>query len=277
MGSIPEGKGAIMKTININLSRELNNVEIITIADWHIGNPTCNYQLIQQEIDYIKNNENVYAILNGDILENITKTSLGDIYTQKMSPMEQLHKAIELLTPIKDKILCVTSGNHCDRSYRTDGVDLMRIVTRELGIEHKYSNASCTLFIRLGETERNVKETNGSGKRRQICYTVYVVHGSSGGGTIGAKSNAVSRLQSIIDTDIYVMSHLHSPNTFKESYHRVDVRNNTVQLVDKLFVITGAKVDWNGSYAEKKSLKPSSLVNPIIHLNGKRKEFTATL
>ena len=266
-----------MKVINISLSRQLKNIKIITIADWHIGNPTCNYQLIREELEYIKRNENVYVILNGDILENITKTSLGDIYTQQMSPMEQMRMAIELLTPIKDRILCINPGNHCERSYRTDGVDLMRIIARELGLEDKYSIASCVLFIRLGESELNIRESNGSGKRRQICYTVYVVHGSSGGGSIGAKSNAVAKLQGIIDTDIYVMSHLHSPNTFKESYYRVDTRNSAVSLVDKLFVITGAKVDWNNSYAEKKSLKPSSLVNPVIHLNGTRKEFFATL
>ena len=266
-----------MKVINVNLSRDLKNIKIITVADWHIGNPTCNYQLIEEELNYIKTNEDVYVILNGDILENITKTSLGDIYTQQMSPMEQLHKAVELLYPIKDKILCITSGNHCDRSYKTDGVDLMRVVARELGIEDKYSNASCVLFVRLGESEKNLKETNGSGKRRQICYTLYVVHGLSGGGSIGAKSNTVAKLQGIIDTDIYVMSHLHSPNTFKESYYRVDTRNNTVALVDKLFVISGAKLDWNGSYAEKKSIKPSSLVNPIITLDGRKKHFTAHL
>lgn len=266
-----------MKTININLGRELDSIKIVTVCDYHIGNPTCSYDLIKQELDYIKNNENVYAILNGDIIENITRSSIGDIYTQKMSPMEQVRVALELLRPIKDKILCITTGNHEMRSYKTEGIDLMRLIACELEIEDRYSSASCLLFLRFGEQQNGKKESNGSGKPRQVCYTLYATHGASGGGNIGSKANAVSKLQGIIDADIYVMSHLHSPITFKEAYHRVDVRNSTVQLVDKLFLIAGAKVEWNESYAEIKSLKPSSLVNPIIHLNGGKKEFTATL
>lgn len=266
-----------MKSIKINLSRDLDNIQIITVADYHVGNPTCNYDLINKEIEYIKNNDNVYAIVNGDLIENALKTSLGDVYSQKLSPIQQVEKIIEMLKPIKDKILCMTSGNHEFRSYRNDGLDIMRLVARELELEDRYSMGSCLLFLRFGEIAIQVKETNGSGKRRQMCYTLYVTHGSGGGGLIGNKSNTASKLQHIIDADIYVVSHMHVPNVFKEAYHRVDVRNNTIALVDKLFVISGAKLEWGNSYAEMKSLKPSSLVNPIIHLNGKKKEFTATL
>lgn len=266
-----------MKCINVNLGRDLKEIKLITVADYHNGSPQCNTELIEKEINFIKNNENVFAIVNGDLIENATKSSVGDVFTQKLSPMEQLKKIIELLTPIKDKIICITSGNHEDRSYKNEGIDLMCIVARELGLEDRYCNASCLVFLRFGQQSNSHKETNGSGKIRKLCYTIYVTHGSGGGGTIGAKSNRASSLQSIIDADIYVISHMHTPNAFKEGYHRVDTRNSAVSLVDKLFVISGAKLEWNNSYAEKKSLKPSSLVNPVIHLNGTRKEFFATL
>lgn len=265
-----------MKTINIELSRELENLKLVTVADYHCGSAQCQMSLIKDEIDYIKNNENVYAIVNGDLLENATKTSLGDVYTQNISPMEQMNKIVEMLKPIKDKILCLTSGNHEDRTYRTEGIDIMKIIAKELGLLDRYSNGSCLLFIRFGE-QIGRKETKNKNNFRMTCYTVYVTHGSGGGGKIGSKSNRASELQNIIDADIYVISHMHSPNAFKEGYYRVDTRNSTVSFVDKLFVISGSKLDWDNSYAEKKSLKPSSLVNPIIHLEGKKKWFTATL
>lgn len=266
-----------MKTININLGRELSNVKIITVADYHTGSPQSDENLIKKELEYVQNNKDVYAIINGDLIDNATKTSVGDVYTQNLSPMQQLEKIVSMLRPIKDKILCITSGNHEDRSYKNEGIDMMKIVASELGLQDRYSNASCVLFLRFGEMSEGRKETNGSGMPRQVCYTIYVTHGSGGGGSIGSKSNRVSSLQGIIDTDIYIISHMHTPNVFKEAYHRVDTRNSFVSLVDKLFVITGGKVKWNDSYAEKKSLKPTSLVNPIIHLNGKKKEFTAVL
>lgn len=266
-----------MKTINIELSREFENLKLVTVADYHCGSAQCQMSLIEDELKYIKNNENVYAIVNGDLLENATRNSLGDVYTQKISPMKQINKIVEMLKPIKDKILCLTSGNHENRSYITEGIDLMQIVAQELGLSDKYSNGSCLLFLRFGTMSNGCKESKNKSKIRMVCYTVYVTHGSGGGGKIGSKSNRAAELQNIIDADIYIISHMHAPNAFKEGYYRVDTRNSAVAFVDKLFVISGAKLDWNNSYAEKKSLKPSSLVNPIITLEGKRKWFTASL
>lgn len=266
-----------MKCINVDLGRDLKDIKLITVADYHNGSPQCNTELIQKEIKFIKENENVFAVVNGDLIENATRSSVGDVFTQTLSPMQQLQTIIDLLEPIKDKIICITSGNHEDRSYKNEGVDMMLIVAKQLGLADRYCNASCLVFLRFGKQTANIKETNGSGKARKVCYTIYVTHGSGGGGSIGSKSNRASSLQSIIDADIYIISHMHTPNAFKEAYYRVDTRNSAVALVDKLFVISGAKLEWNNSYAEKKSLKPSSLVNPVINLNGTKKEFNATV
>lgn len=263
-----------MKTIRIDLPRDLNSIEIVPIADAHIGDSLCDTELLKREIDYVKNNKNVYAILNGDLLNNAIKTSVSDIYSEKLSPMEQLEMAVKLLRPIADKILCVTSGNHEDRSYKTDGIDLTRVLCRELGLEDKYSNASALLFIRMGELK--AYETNGSGKNRKVCYTIYVTHGSGGGGKTGSKANRASELASIIDSDIYITSHFHTPIAFKEAFHRTDVRNSTVSLVDKLFVVTSSFLNYGG-YGEKFNFRPSSKQNPHILLSGIRKDFTAKL
>lgn len=263
-----------MKTIKIDLQRELEYIEIVPIADAHIGDALCDMELLKQEIDYVKKNKHTFAVLNGDLLNNAIKSSVSDIYAEKLSPMEQLKLAIKLLEPIKDKILCVTSGNHEDRSYKTDGIDLTYLLCRELNLEDRYSNASALLFVRFGELRQ--VETNGSGNNRKVCYTVYVTHGSGGGGKTGSKANRASSLASIIDADIYITSHMHTPIAFKEAYHRTDVRNSTVSLVDKLFVVTSSFLNYGG-YGEKFSFKPSSKQNPHILLSGVRKDFIARL
>ncbi len=261
-----------MKTIKIDLDRNIDFLEIVPIADAHIGDELCNIDLLKQEIDYVKNNKNAYAILNGDLINNATKNSVSDIYAEQLSPMKQLNLAIELLEPIKDKILCITSGNHEDRTYKTDGIDLSFILTKELNLQDRYSNSSALLFIRFGEI--NIPETNGSGNNRKVCYTMYVTHGSGGGGKIGSKANRVSDLSSIVDADIYVSSHFHTPIAFKEAYHRTDVRNSKVALVDKLFVITSSFLNYGG-YSEKFNFKPCSNDNPHILLSGVQKQFTS--
>ena len=265
-----------MKIIRIDLSRELESVEIHTFADEHIGDEHSDIKRVMERIEYVKNTPNAYCILNGDIMDNATKTSIGDTYTQVFSPMEQLARAVELFAPIKDKILCITHGNHENRTYKKEGINLSRLIADQLGLSDIYTPTSATLFIRMGEESRGRKESNGSGKYRQICYTLYVLHGSGGGRKEGAKAIRLADMASIIDTDIYIHSHTHLPMIMKQAYHRIDPRNSMVALVNKLFVNTASNLNYGG-YGEAAEFKPTSKDTPVIYLNGTKKSFEARL
>ena len=190
--------------------------------------------------------------------------------------MEQLERAVELFAPIKDKILCITHGNHENRTYKKEGINLSRLMADQLGLSDKYTPTSATLFIRVGENSRGHKESKGSGKLRQICYTLYVLHGSGGGRKEGAKAIRLADMASIIDTDIYIHSHVHLPMIMKQGYHRIDDRNNAVAYVTKLFVNTAANLTYGG-YGEAQEFKPTSNDTPVIYLSGTKKEFNARL
>ncbi len=265
-----------MKVIKADLPRELESVEIHTFADEHIGDDNCDIKRLKERIEYVKTAPNAYCILNGDILDNATKTSIGDTYTQVFNPMEQIARAVELFSPIKDKILCITHGNHENRTYKKEGINLSRLIADQLGLGDKYTPTSAVLFIRVGENSSGVKESKGSGKLRQICYTLYILHGSGGGRKEGAKAIRLADMASIIDTDIYVHSHTHLPMIMKQGYHRVDDRNNAVALITRLFVNTAANLNYGG-YGEAQEFKPASKDTPIIYLNGKKKQFEARL
>ena len=86
----------------------------------------------------MKENDHVYAIILGDLLNNSTKTSVGDVYEEELTPMQQVKKAVMMFEPIKHKILGVCSGNHERRSYKMDGVDLLYFMCAELGIADKF-------------------------------------------------------------------------------------------------------------------------------------------
>ena len=251
-------------------------MEIHTFADEHIGDDLCDMKRLYERIEYVKNTPNAYCILNGDILDNATKTSIGDTYTQEFNPMEQLRKAVEIFEPIKDKILCITHGNHENRTYKKEGINLSSLIATQLGLSERYSPTSAVLFVRFGEASRGQKETNGSGKIRKICYTMYVLHGSGGGRKEGAKAIRLADMASIIDTDVYIHSHTHLPMIMKQGFHRIDSRNSTVAHVDKLFVNTAANLKYGG-YGEAGEFKPSSMETPVIYLNGTVKDFKAKL
>lgn len=265
-----------MNTIKIELPTDLEYVEIHTFGDEHLGDPHCDVERLLKRIEYVRDNPNAYCILNGDIIDNATKTSIGDSYSQTLNPMAQIQRAIEIFSPIKDKILAITHGNHENRTYRKEGVDLSRIIANQFGIPDRYTPTSALLFVRFGKQSRGTKETNGSGNVRKMCYTIYCLHGSGGGRKEGAKAIRLADMASIVDVDIYIHSHTHLPMIMKQGFHRVDLRNSTVALVDKLFVNTAANLNYGG-YGEAGEFKPSSKESPVIFLSGTEKRFTAKL
>lgn len=257
-----------MKVIKIDLPSELEQIELHTFADEHIGDEHSDIKRVLQRIEYVKNTPNAYCILNGDIIDNATKTSVGDTYTQVFNPMEQLARAVELFEPIKDKILCITHGNHENRTYKNEGINLSCLIAAQLGLSNRYTPTSAVLFIRLGRDSRN--------HARKFRYTAYVLHGSGGGRKEGAKANRLADMASIIDTDIYIHAHTHLPMIMKQKYHRVDPCNSKVIPVTKLFVNTASNLDYGG-YGEAGEFKPSSTDTPVIYLSGTKKYYEAKL
>ena len=265
-----------MQCIKADLPREFKTIEIHTFADLHLGDKHTDYKLIQERINYVKSAPNAYCILNGDLMNNATKTSVSDSYAEEIPPMEQIQKAIELFNPVKDKILAICTGNHESRTYQKEGIDLTEIMARQMGIYNKFSKSGALIFVRFGEQTRGQHESKGTGKIRKTCYTIYTTHGRGGGRKEGAKAIRLADMACIVDADIYIHSHTHLPMTMKQAFYRTDTQNSTAKPVNKLFVNTGATLDYGG-YGEVYEFKPASKDTPIIFLNGTKKEMTARL
>lgn len=259
-----------MRCVKIELDRDIKQLNIVPISDWHIGSPKADFRLMQSMVKQIKENENTYCILNGDLIENSTKNSVGDVYECELSPMEQIKTAISILEPIQDKILGATLGNHEARSYKQDGIDLMYFLMSEFSLHDRYDPNAILLFTRFGEMHKGMKETNGSGNVRKLCYSIYATHGSSSGRTAGAKANGLQRMSQIVNADVCLISHTHYPMIFKESSYEIDYRNSCVHEKETLFINSGSALGYGG-YAERYSLKPSSKAQPLIILDGTRK------
>lgn len=261
-----------MRIIKKKLSRDFKNIEIIPLADWHIGDKFCDIENIRKTLDYIKENDNVFCVLNGDLANNATKTSISDSYAENYSPDEQIDMLVSLLKPIKDKILAITSGNHEKRTYKKEGIDLTKVVARQLNLLDSYDNVSCVLFLSIG---KDLQHTTTK-RQAQQNYVIYLTHGSGGGRKEGAKAIRLADMASIIDADIYIHSHTHLPMIIKEEYFRTDNINKTVIPVTKLFVNTASSLKYGG-YGEEYEYKPGTIHNPSIYLDGTKKYAKANL
>lgn len=263
-----------MKCVKVDLPGELQVIEIDIFADLHIGSKKCDYKLIMERIEKVKNTPNRYCIIVGDLINNSTKTSVGDVYEEELTPMQQIQKAVKLFEPIKDKIIGITSGNHERRSYKTDGIDLTYFFASELRLQHLYDYVACLLFIRFGKMGNYGKGGAHGGK---LCYTLYMSHGDGNGGrTIGGKMNGLQRRGQIVDADIVVTAHTHSPASFRDSFYKIDYANSSVSQREQLFVNASATLNYE-EYAEMYGMKPSTKVYPIVLLNGRKKNMQAIM
>ena len=251
---------------------DLPNAEVLEIhpmADLHIGDNMCDFKSVMERIEHIKNTPNAYCILDGDLMDTAIASSIGDTYGANLQPMEQLKQCVKIFAPIKDKILCVTPGNHEHRTYKSDGLDITELMCAQLGIPQRYSPTTALLFVRFGRNK-------GTHHHRPVMYSIYVTHGSGGGRREGGKVNRLADLASIVDADCYIHAHTHLPLVFKESFFRVSGSNSSVALVEKLFVNTAASLDYGG-YGDKAGFKPASKRSPVIYLDGTKRDLWATL
>ena len=244
-------------------------IEIHPMADLHIGDNMCDFKSIMERIEYIRTTPNAYCILGGDLMDTAIASSIGDTYGANLQPMEQLKQCAKIFEPIKDKILAVLPGNHENRAYKSDGLDMTEIMCSQLGIANRYSPTTALLFIRFGS------QGSHHHNRKQL-YTVYVTHGTGGGRREGGKVNRLADLASIVDADIYIHSHTHLPVIFREAFFRTYPSTSSVALVDKLFVNTSASLNYGG-YGDRMGYKPASKKSPVIYLDGLKHDMWAKL
>lgn len=262
-----------MHCVRVDRPKEWPTCNIYPLADLHIGDPNCDMQAVQRLIKRITDDPYGLVILNGDLLNTAVRTGVSDVYGETLKPVDQIVELVTLLTPIKDRIIGVDTGNHEWRVYKNDGVDIMRLVCRELCIEDRYNPNGVLIFLRFGTAEKSHRHMDTNPRR---LFTIYATHGSGGGRKEGAKAIRLADMACIVDADIYLHSHTHLPMIMRETYHRPSASNSSVQLVDKLFVNTAAALDYGG-YGQAQEYKPNSTRNPVIHLDARRGRAEATL
>ena len=258
-----------MKPIKIDLSSEFKEIEIMPVADYHWADPNSDHDKIMEDLKYIEEHDNCFAILNGDLMDCAISSSIGDTYGATLSPMEELRECVKLFQPIAQKILCVVPGNHERRHYKTNGIDLTELMCRQIGVEDRYSPTTVLLFLRFGEQ-------TGKQHNRKVAYTIYVSHGNGGGRKEAGKIQRLVDLSTIIDADCYVVGHTHLPALLKDSFARPCMANNSITYGTRLYINTSAKLNYGG-YGEVGGFKPPCTDTPIIHLSGTRKEMRATI
>ena len=250
-----------MKIIKRDLGTDIDKITIIPISDVHIGDKTANLKAFKEVLERIKNEPNTYTILNGDLCNVALKNSKSDVYSDELTPMEQVLQIIKFLEPIRSKVLVLSNGNHEQRITNDTSIDVLWLVAKQLGIEQVYSPSWWYLYLSFGNTNKN----------RPALFTISGYHGSGSSQTTGAKANKVKKMSQVVLADIYLMSHVHEPIQTKGIMFMPDYQHKTIVKKDMYYCISNSFVEYEGSYAERMGLIPSNNGITEIELDGNKK------
>lgn len=254
-----------MKELTVKIDTPKNKFQLMVLGDMHIGDELCDLDLIKETIDYVKNTRDCYVVLNGDLINNALKTSKSDTYKEKMTIEDEQDLLIELLKPIKDKILVMATGNHEYRTSLIAGINPLKAVAYALGIKDKLVENAYVLNIDFGIAHgmKNLKNK----------YVVFGIHGGNGGGRrAGATANALQDMSLIIpDVDLYIHSHTHTSVNYNDMVFLYDRKTKRLKEHQRTYYNANAFLKYGG-YAEQKGYKPADRQPSVLVINALRKK-----
>jgi len=231
---------------------DTDKLTLTLMGDEHIGSKFYDEEYHKEILDWCLEN-NSPIILMGDELECATRDSVGaGVYEQDEIIDKQIEHFYDLYRPLAEKglILGQHMGNHEARVWKSSGVNLTKIMSRELG--HKDFDIGKAHYIKVGDQG----------------YTMYTAHGDSGARMPHTKIQAALRMSDMIDVEIYASGHVHQLSHHIRNFYDIDKRSKTIKEKQKHFIITGSYLTHWGSYAHAKNYEPSRKGSPKVKLSG---------
>lgn len=233
---------------------DLDELILIGLSDLHIGSDQCDEKLIGLFLKKWGEIPNVRFVLAGDLVDNGLKNSKTNVYEQRYSPEGQIDRIVEMLSPYRDKILCIVDGNHEKRSSKEADISPSRLIAYELGLSKVYRKISCYLRIYVGKRK--------NGHSDNPVYSVAVHHG--GGGAM----HKLDKYSVMLGVDVLMSGHTHKPDSHPVSRMEVDINKGVVRF-KKIHVVTLTGWLSFGGYGEEKMYLPTPVApNRVILMGG---------
>lgn len=236
------------------------DIVVYPIADVHLGAAECAEAEWDAFCKKVLSSPNTYLILAGDLLNNGVRTSgFVNPFEERYRPRDAKRMMVEYLTPIRDRITCVVSGNHERRNLRDDDQDLSYDICAKLDIEDRYRENIA--FMKLSCGKRSNSDRLGA------SYMFAVTHGAGGGVYTGTAVNRDERYGNLLEgIDCIVAGHVHKGFISKPSKIVIDPRNNIVSMRHYTVISCVSWLNYGG-YAAQKMLLPSHVADPqALHL-----------
>lgn len=214
-------------------------VRLYIVSDVHVGAHGFEEQAFRQYIARIANDKLAAVVVLGDLIDNATQGSKGCVFSQRIMPQEQIETIVELLTPIKDKIIFFCIGNHEERTFRQTGSDPGYTMCLGLGCIDKYNYVHGFITI------------TAKGK----TYRIYATH------NIGKAENKLKTMaRAHPDCDLLLGGHIHQAKVVPvaQQLHNGEIKTT--------YAVTGCAWLKDESYSISAAYEPVGITPPVIVL-----------
>lgn len=239
------------------------NIKIYPIADVHLGAIECMEDKWNKFCSMIAKDENAYLMIAGDLINNGIRNGVGNPFEQVYRPREQKRLMIEMLHPLRDKILCMVGGNHERRTDKDTDSSPAYDIAAKLDLEDVYRENIAFVKLQMGDSK-------GSGESNPT-YTFAVAHGF---GSSIYTTNAAMRAErfgmAIDGIDCMIAGHIHKPQQFPVGKYVVDKYNEKVTIKPFEVFICTSWMEGSG-YSIQKMLQPVAFKLRHLTLRGNKK------
>lgn len=239
---------------------------IVFIGDTHIGHPGFRPDILDDIVYEIESDPKCYFIGLGDYIEG--RPPAHPFYDVR-SPLDvgdQYNYFFDKIRPIADRCLGLHIGNHEFGTIQQTTINPVRNFCLDNDIKY------------LGDVGRTVIELP-----RGKSYTIVTAHGSGGGTMVGGNINKIVNwsISTFTDVDAVVVGHFHKLAVSTELSGYVG-KDGLQKWGETYVILNGACLEAygngsEGSYVERKLLRPSVLGYAELKTEEKGKGLTVTL
>ena len=191
-------KDITVYTVNYKSRKDI--IKIKPIMDVHKGSKTCDLKAFKAYLN--DRDEHTYFFTNGDLWDSIYfrdkrfKAS-GHEKTDVDDPIdEEVQEMVELLSPIKDKLICIGHGNHEETILKSCHTNMSKRLAKELNVPYLGYSFWFRLCLQRDVATKNI----------DFCCT----HGFGGGTrTEGGSITKYAKFADRLNCDIFIVGHDH--------------------------------------------------------------------
>jgi UDP-2,3-diacylglucosamine pyrophosphatase LpxH len=220
-----------------------DKIKVKPIMDLHKGDKTCDIRAFKE---FIKDrDEYTYFYTNGDLWDAIFfrdkrfKAS-GHDKTDRDDPIdEEVEEMVELLSPIKDRLICIGHGNHEETVLKMCHTHMSKRLAKALDVPY----LGYSFWFRLLITQ------NGNRTRKVDFFST---HGFGGGTrTEGGSITKYSKFADRFECDIMVAGHDHRKQYVRYPIMAISGEKDVKLIAKPKLVCLGGS--WKKAYSSDTS------------------------